>query len=628
TAGTVQVGGSVTTGAAQFGNLVNTTGLQTGQAIHISGGTITIDGGSAAASLDAGTGDINLLASQSDTDRLANATAGVTVGDATLNANNIDVEATASATSSDTLGSQLNPFSDLTTFPWEVTGNAAWNTATSKASVQVGGGNGQAVLTAAGNLTLKAESDASTTISTVAPVGSFSYGAADATANAIVAANAVLKAGGAFQQNANISNTLSLNPSAIGPGTPSAAAAYGQASSVSNATLAGSVQAQTVAIGADNENSFSTAAGAAAADNGLVGIGVALGSYSSQANATLSGSATASGADLVAGDGSTTPALNLTAVSNNLTDAVNSSSSVSDDSSLSTVTDTASGGIPFLGRLADYLSKIGSKVQPKSESGSSPLGLAGAVSYLESSNAATATLSGSGTATVGHAAVASTATDKPHSDAAGTSGGSKVGLGGGVAYAGFSNTATTTVSGQLSGQAGVAVNAAADQKDWDATQSLGGDIVSLFNPGNSNGIAQFLNDNLGLGNLVTSFVNTGASGDKVGVAGSVNILGITNQATATVTNGAVLTSSQGDVNVNANANAYLINISGMAASIGQLKDLNPGAKGEAALGGSYNGVTLTNSAIASINDGAQATATLGNVKVAGNGNETLINVTQ
>src|SRR6185312_597533 len=248
------------------------------------------------------------------------------------------------------------------------------------------------------------------------------------------------------------------------------------------------------------------------------------------------------------------------------------------------------------------------------------------------------------------------------SDAAGTSGGSKVGLGGGVAYAGFSNTATTTVSGQLSGQAGVAVNAdaelpnpfdlsactsipgefdnfsfvapnsitdgAAYQKDWDATQSLGGDIVSLFNPGNSNGIAQFLNDNLGLGNLVTSFVNTGASGDKVGVAGSVNILGITNQATATVTKGAVLTSSQGDVNVNANANAYMINISGMAASIGQLKDLNPGAKGEAALGGSYNGVTLTNSAIASINDGAQATATLGNVKVAGNGNETLINVTQ
>src|SRR6185437_13983265 len=244
----------------------------------------------------------------------------------------------------------------------------------------------------------------------------------------------------------------------------------------------------------------------------------------------------------------------------------------------------------------------------------------------------------------------------------------KASIGGGVAFGTYSNTATTTVSGTVTGDQGVSITATASmpnpfslsaftsipgefdnlnfvspssftdggafQQDWNSTETLGGDLVNLFDPNNSNGIAQFLNYNLGIGNVVTSFVNTGASaeggkggGSGFGLAGSVNILSLTNTASATVASGADIQAPHGAVSVNADANAYLINVVGMAASLGQLEGKNPGAKGDGALGGSYNGVSLSNSATASVLDGALVQSG-GAVNVQGDSNETLINITQ
>src|SRR6185437_10087884 len=327
--------------------------------------------------------------------------------------------------------------------------NASENTSTAQATVQVGGG-GTTTLTAAGNVSLTAEGDTSTTIATVAPVGSFSFGSTDATATANLASSAKVTAGGSFNLAATITNTLKVNPSAIGPGTPAAAAALGEATSNSSAALDGVVHASTIGVTANNTDSFSTAAGASAADNGLAGISAAIGLYSAQANASLSGSAFATGADTTA-NSVTTPALNVSALSNNQTDQVQSSSSVSDDSTLSTVTDSGCGGIRFLGRLADFLANLPKSKQPNSDSDPSPLALSAAVSYLSSSNAATTTVTGTASSTGGSAGISSEADDLPQIDAAGTAGGAKASIGGGVAFGTYANTATTTVSGAVTG---------------------------------------------------------------------------------------------------------------------------------------------------------------------------------
>ena len=670
-AGTVNVSGGVSTGAAQFTSLVNTSGLQTGQAIQINGNSITIDGGlyggSAAASLNAGTDDVNLTASPSDTEALANAVASITLGNANVGGNNINIQATASATSKDSFASEVTNLADTTSFPFNVLGLANVNSATANASINLGSG-GTTTLNAAHNVSIAAEADTNVNVITLAPVGDITYGATDATAVANLGSNAHITAGGDASLGTRINNTLYLNPSAVGTGTPSASVSYGSAGSTSTTTLAGTVQAAHIGISADNENSFTTNAGAAAADNGIAGIGVALGFYQSQANAVLSGTATASGADSTANN-TTTPALNLLATSNNNTDFLSSASSVSSDTSVSTVTQSATGGLAFVGDLADFLSKLG-KSQENSQSDPSPLALSAAVSYGKSSNQANATVSGTATAQAGSASIQSSAQDTPQASANGTAGGAKASLGGGVAITSFSNTANTTVSGAVSGDQGVSILADATlpnpfnlnaftslpgefnnfqfvapssitdggayQKDWNAAQALGGDLVNVLNPNNQSGLGQFLNSNLGLNNVVTSFVNTGASaeggqngGASFGLAGSVNILGITNQATATVASGAVVDAAHGGVGVNANGDAYLINIAGMAADLGQLKDKNPGASGDAALGGSYNGITLNNGATAAVNDGAQVTAENGGaVGVNGDTAETLINVTQ
>ena len=671
-AGTVDISGTVTTGASQFTNLVNTAGLQTGQAININGNTISIDGGlyggATAASLNAGTDDVNLTASPSDTEALANAVAAISVNNASLSGNGINIKATASATSSDTLGSQLSSITDSTSFPFSVTGNVNIDTASANAAINLGGGTGSTSLHAAGNVTIAAEADTSTTIKTLAAVGDFSYGTTDATATANLASNASITAGGNVALGTLVNNTLALSPSAASAGTPSASVTFGKARSTSTTTLAGTVQAATIGITADNENSFSAAATTTSGSNGFAGVGVALGFYSSQANAVLSGTATASGADTTSNN-MTTPALDVLATSNNSSDNVSSSSSVSSDSTATTVTNSASGGVPFLGDVAAYLGKFGQS-KTSSESNSGKLALAAAVSYASSSNQANATVSGTGTAQLGSVGINSQATDKPQESAGGSASGSQLSVGGGVAIANFSNTANTTVSGTVSGDQGVSILAAATlpdpfdlsaftnlpnefnnfqfvapssitdgsayQKDWNAAEKLGGDLANVLNPSNSNGIGQFLNSNLGLSNVVTSFVNTGASaeggqggGTSFGLAGSVNILGITNQATATVASGAIVDAANGGVGVNANANAFLINVAGLAADLGQLKDKNPGASGDAALGGSYNGVTLNNGATAAVNDGAQVTAENGGaINVAGDTAETLINVTQ
>jgi hypothetical protein len=673
TAPTVAVTGGMTTGAAQFGSLVNTAGLQSGQSISINGSSITIDGGlyggTAPASLNAGTGDIALTANASDTEAIANAVASITLGAANLAGDNVTAEATAAATSNDSISNTVTQaLTDTSSLPWNILDNlAAWNTTSSNAAVNLGAGSGVTTINAQGNVTLGAGATSTTSINTVEPLIGLNYGVADATSTADLGANAHVTAGGAFTLSTLNQDSLSMTPSSAGSSTPAVMVAYGKATVNSTTTLAGSVQAASVGVTADNENSFYINASDSAGGGGPAGVGVAIGDFASQANAILSGSATATGADLVSGS-TTTPAFNLAATSNNTVDSVAAASETTNDSTLTTITNAATGGVPFLGDLTNYISGLGtSKVNSQDQS--SALGIAAAVGYSSSTNAANATASGTAAASAGTAGIASSATDEPQVGAGGTAGDATASIGGGVTIGNFNNTADTTVNGSVTGDQGVNINATATlpnpfnlsvftaipgefsnfqfvapssitdtnayQKDWNAAQTLGGDLVTVLNPKNTSGIGQFLNSNLGIGNLVNTFVETGASGKSsnggsgFGLAASVDILGITNQATTDVAHGADVTANNNGVNVNANSNAFLINVAGMAFDLGQLKDKNPGASGDAALGGTYLGLNLTNSAIASIDDGAQVTAQNGGaVNVGGTTNETLIDIAQ
>ncbi|MGH9487480.1 MAG: leukotoxin LktA family filamentous adhesin [Terriglobales bacterium] len=664
---TVNVSGGITTGPNQgvFAGLVNTTGLQTGQDITIQGSTIAIAGSGAPAALSAGSGNINVAAGQSDSEGAANANASLTVDNAVLSGADINLSATATTDSEDTqaLAITTNLTQTQVNLP-DIAGNVAENSAQSTATLNVGDTAG-AVLNATGNVSLTAEGDTTVVIDTLAPVGAFSYGSTQATVNAVLGSHANVTANGSFTLGATVNNTLDVEPSTIGPGTPAVTVALGEASSSSTAELDGSVNAATIGISANNVNSFKTIAKATAASNGMLGVGVAIGSYSSTANAVLNGTATATGADITNSDGSVTPALNLTAGSTNTDDRVESGSEVSSDATSTAVLNST--GIPLLGSINQF---IQNKVQSSesSESGSSPLAISAAVSILNSVNTANATVNGTGKSTSGSIGVSSTGQDSPASDASGSAGDSTVSIGGGVAYSNFSNTANTTINGILNGATGVSVTATAllpnpfdlsaftslpgdfdnlnfvapnsisdfgaYQQDWQAAQTLGGDIETAIEGKNgSGGLGQFLGEGFGLGENVNSFADTTASGSdsggSVGVAGAVNILAITNKANATVASGAQISTTSGDADVNANANAFLINIAGMAFSPDNLKDFNPGASGTAALGGAYNGVTLTNSAIAGIDGDAQVTTGgKGAVNVNGITNETLVEVTE
>lgn len=550
--------------------------------------------------------------------------------------------------------------------------------AISKANANISmGETATTVLNAAHNLTINASATSNVEVQTIGLYTGIAYGESDATASAVVGAHTVVNAFGDLSLEAETNNSLLLTAStasgvqgtATSKPEPAVALAYGKADSETTAGVdaGASLNAGTISVEADNANSFeSEASGSefnAATGKSGAGIGIALGFFTSNANAYVNGYAstftggapiqTVGGATVNPGD------IYIGANSINSTNSVEASSSVSDDMNNAGIFSQ----LPFTQNIAQFASSQ----NPNAEANANKLNLSGAVSYADTSNNATASLGAGGVASAGisyfdepgNVTINALAQDAPDIAASGSAGGGQAAIGGSLAWSDFGNTANALLAGQATAATGVSVLASAEipnrlnagpftalpgqfdnlafsaptsasgfESDWSAVGTLVGDLETALNP-NGSDLGEFLNDNGGLNNILTSFVNTGASangGDQgagYGVAGSLNFLHINNQAAAVV-NGAV--NAVGAVTVAGDAEANLINWAGTGAAIGPLKEHNIGVTGDGSIGGAYDGVNLNNGAEAEVEDGANVSGS--SVSVTSNTAEFLVNLVQ
>ncbi|HWF48868.1 MAG TPA: leukotoxin LktA family filamentous adhesin, partial [Bryobacteraceae bacterium] len=590
-------------------------------------------------------GDITFTASQTNNASQAVAAANINIGNALIQGGNINISATAQATADSSANPAVANSNFVDTKLNLVNGAVAENTSSATSGITIGDSNsGNAQITASGTLAINSTATSSTTSKLSSTIG-LAYGESDSTATATIGKTAVLNAGGALSVNANSKNTLNVKETISQNSTDVAAFAYGNASSNSSAEVDGSVTGGSVQIGATNTNSFST--NASATDYGTqatsaAGAGIALGFYQSNANTNLTGSATSTGGDV-----------QIASATTNSANTTRSSSSLPSQGIKAQIakgqnwTQSLDGSSGLLSKIASGQTKFGSAPAVASQANSTNLGLTAAVSIAESGNSATTTVSGNVTSQGGKVNVSSQATDNPQISAAGSVGGENADLGGAVAVSDFHNTADTYVNGNaaIMGAGAVSITAEADilnpasqSADQVASGFTGIDSASdLANDTNLKNLVSSITTALqgaaDPGAFTTSYVNTGMStaGDSsggFGIGGAVNLLGLTNQSVASVTGSAKVTANAGDLSVNATSKAALINAAGMGLVPGQIAMANPGVKAGTSVGGSYNGVNLSNTSTAYIGDGTTATASQGNVNVNATTNTFVINLAQ
>ena len=584
-------------------------------------------------------GDVTLTASQTSGASQAVAAANINIGNALIQGGNINISATAQATGDSSTNGTLATTLNDTSLGFLINGLVAANTSKATSGVTIGNSasSGTAHINAAGTITI--ESDAtSTTTSDLTGISGFAYGQSNSTATANVANTAALNAGGAVALNAKSTNTLSVKETTTQQAQGVVAVAYGNSSSNSTAEVDGTVTGSSVQIGATNTNSFSTGASAtdydATTGNGG-GAGIALGFYESKANTVVTGAATATAADVQISSNST-----------NTDNITRSSSSVPSQGFKAKVAAAHAWTQNLGGALSQttVTSALGLSPSVAPRANSTQLGLAGAVSVAETTNTATTTVSGNATSRQGNVNIGSQSMDNPQISAAGSVSGQTTDLGGAVAVSDFHNTANTYVNGNaaVTGANGVSITAEADalnpalqQADLIGSGFTAIDSASdLANDTDMKNLAENVKSGIeDLGVFTTSFVNTGLSTagkgtSGFGIAGAVNLLGLTNQSIASVTGSATVTTNTGDLSVNATSNASAINVAGMGLSGSKLIKLNPGVKAGTSIGGSYNGTNLLNTSQAYIGDDTTATATQGGVNVNATTNTFAIDLAQ
>jgi hypothetical protein len=571
-------------------------------------------------------GDITLTASRTSANSQAVAAANINIGNALIQGGNINISATAQATAdSSTNGTVATALND-TSLGFLVNGPVSANTSKATSGIAIGdsASSGNAHINATGTITIESGAT-STTTSDLTGISGFAYGQSNSTATANVANTAALNAGGAVALNAKSTNTLSVQETTTQKDQGVVAVAYGNSSSNSTAEVDGTVTGRSVQIGATNTNSFSTGASAtdydATTGNGG-GAGIALGFYESKANTAVTGAATATASDVQISSNTT-----------NTDNTTRSSSSVPSQGFKAKVA-AAHAWTQNLGNALSQTtvtSILGSSPSVAPQGNSTQLGLAGAVSVAETTNTATTTVSGNVTSKQGNVNIGSQSTDNPQISAAGSVSGQTTDLGGAVAVSDFHNTASTYVNGNATVTGGNAVSITADadalnpalqQADLIGSDFTAIDSASdLANYTDMKDLAENVKSGIeDLDVFTTSFVNTGLStagkgASGFGIAGAVNLLGLTNQSIASVTGSASVTANTDDLSVNATSKASAINVAGMGLSGSKLIKLNPGVKAGTSIGGSYNGTNLLNTSQAYIGDGTTATAAQGSVNV-------------
>jgi hypothetical protein len=621
--------------------------------ISLTAPQITVGNGAlvtAAANNGFSPGNITFTASQTDSEAAANAAANITIGNATIKGGNITLSAAATATGNFSGNSVVNGAVNDTSLGMLVNGPASVYTASSTSGVKIGDTStgGSAIISASGNVTITSTATSSTT-SKLTGTSGLAYGESDSNATATVSKNAMITASGTFALNSASNNTLNVSTTSDQQSASTAVVAFGKTSSVSTTQVDGTVEGSSVQIGATNTNSFSTSASATdfntqAGNNG--GAAIALGFYSSNATTNLTGSATADTSDATVASSST-----------NSLNVVNSSASV------------PQGGIKAsIASAEGWFTNFGNKLSQATVTGffkgsptvpavanSSQLGLAAGVSVAETGNTATTTVSGTVTADSGKATISSYASDNPQISAQGAASGQGTDFGGGIAVSDFGNTATTNVNGNavVTSSSDASVTAEADiqnpalqtagfiENDWELAANTNSGPATTWTQGlrnlitgSVNGVKTPLETVANPGALTTSFVNTGLStsagsgNNGIGVAGSINLMELTNRSTASVSGAAIVKSNAGNVNVTSTSTMTTFNVAGMAFGAGQIKNGNPGVQSNTSGGGSFDGENVTNTSAASVGDGATAEAQGGNLNVAATTNTLAIAIAQ
>lgn len=586
--------------------------------------TAAITIGNGAALLAEGTGryasgDISLTATRSDAEAAASAGAQITIGNAIVLGRNVTISATSTATANSSANSAVAAVLNNTDLGFLFGGPVQLYSSGATSSIIIGDPTtaGSATVAAGGNLAIGATATSSTT-SSVSGSSGFAYGQSDAAATVKVAGNAFVSATGNIALNSTVSNTLSVRESTKQQAQAVVDVAFGEASSGSTVQIDGSVAGVgTVSINASNTNNFKTTAGGSdygTTSGGAGSAAVALGFYQSSALTNVTGTVNSNSAGVQIGANSV-----------DTQDSVSSSSSVPSEGFKATALSYLA-PLQNIGSVLTGATSLGSAPGVSASSGASSLGIAAAVSVAESSNQASVDVTGTVNAH-GATAVNANAADLPQISATGSVSGQQQDLGGAAAVSSFTNEANALVYGSASMNSGGAMAISATAVDTNPVLNFPNNFPAQNFSGTSwagtlgGDIHTVLNAILNPGVITTSFVNTGIStsgsgSGGFGIAGAVNLIGLTNEATASVT-GAAHLSAAGNLNVSAVATAEAVNVAGEAFGVGALATGNPGVAAGTSVGGSYDGENLSNTSQAFIGSGTTVSSGA-NIAVAAN----------
>ncbi|MCF4969229.1 beta strand repeat-containing protein [Nostoc sp. CMAA1605] len=519
----------------------------------------------------------------------------------------------------------------------------------SKATSEITIGSG-AIINASNNVSINSGAVSDIFMATSSLIAGLTYGTSDAIARSIVKTGANITAGNRFNLDAFVTNNMNLTTSVVSgllkppskkggkfikfPG-PSAVVTYGKGYSESLALLEEGtiVTAGNAQVNASSNNNFIVTSTdkvlfPSASPLGATAIGVAVSETESYSNAIVKGKVTTTQGDLA-----------VDAKSINITHDTFTKVSVKNKGP----------AIPGLD------SKINGATQALGIRSPGAFGLSAGVSWSQGINQANAQIGSTADLTIAKdLKVTSRAEDNFKSVAIG--GGKSatlVSLGGAVAYADYSNVANAFIDKNAQVNATGAVTVSADaivpnQIDVDNDLQAFANFRPTIPSFSSNPISatqQIINTGLTAlaiilpyrkavpNKIATTFAEaTAQAGDKdfgnpglLAVSATGNILKAANLANAYIGQEAQVTGKQG-VNIAANAWSETVNTAGLASNGIPL----PGGVSSqgSAVGGTYNDITLINTAKAFIDDGAVVDGEAGDIVVKANTRSFILNIVE
>lgn len=608
------------------------TGLDAGKIEIQAGGTVTLAPGSELSADAPGhtSGDIRIVATQTDqgSGAAAKAATGIIVDGATIRGGNVTLQTFAMA---DHSWSVLDPddifrtvIPALQSFAAGVSVNAVQADARSVVTIK-----GGSLIDATGRITLSAESTATAGITglasgQVASLG-FAYGETIAHADVDIQSGSTLR-GGSLDVSARNVATLDVSVYAVTTGEQADAAfAVTNADVVSNARIAQGATIDisgNVALSAVNLNSFSTSASSSALGQGVAGIAATLFTANTAATATTD-------SNLIGIDNLTIRAADLTQQN-----ATKASGTAGSSAVVRTLMKPVNGAEGYLSN------KLGTKSLDSRSGASETPKLAGAVTIVDSTQGATASIGNNvqvdatgavavisdveaaGVQNHASSSVSSTAKDPNNPSATLT-------LSAAVAYGDYTHRATSFI-GQNARISATNVGVRSDvAKPYEITWHKWEGISTITSK---------INGNLGVANgFLTGYASATGEATELGLNGAVSYLDFENSSQAYIGRGATINIRNGGSNgawdtrvpgsdpsvvlarwqspVDVQAHSEIAGVFG-SGNIGiTLNGAGGGGPGAVAAGGAYGQVNYTSDTRAFVADGASIQSVGGHAPV-------------